>query len=57
LGITARYGISGLQVANLMAGIILVLMGIARRGAVIRFIPSPVIVGFTAGILMSSVAA
>ena len=49
-GVTARYGISGLETATLMAGIILVLMGVAKMGSVIRFIPSPVIVGFTAGI-------
>lgn len=49
-GITAKYGITGLQVATLMAGFMLVLMGTARLGGVIRFIPSPVIVGFTTGI-------
>jgi SulP family sulfate permease len=49
-GITAKYGIGGLQMATLMAGIILVLMGVARLGGVIKFIPAPVIVGFTAGI-------
>jgi len=49
-GITAQYGISGLQAATLMAGVILMILGIARLGGVIRFIPSPVIVGFTAGI-------
>ena len=49
-GVTAKYGIDGLQVATLMAGIMLVLMGILRFGAVIRFIPVPVIVGFTSGI-------
>ena len=49
-GITARYGIAGLQVATLLAGLILLLMGAARMGGVIRFIPAPVIVGFTAGI-------
>ena len=48
--ITAKYGIGGLQVATLMAGIILLLMGLARMGSVIKFIPAPVIVGFTAGI-------
>ena len=48
--ITARYGVDGLQVATLMAGVILVLMGAARMGGVIKFIPTPVIVGFTAGI-------
>ncbi len=49
-GITAKYGMAGLQLATLMAGVMLVLMGIARMGAVIKFIPAPVIVGFTAGI-------
>ena len=49
-GVTARYGIAGLQVATLMAGVMLVLMGLARLGGVIKFIPAPVIVGFTSGI-------
>jgi SulP family sulfate permease len=49
-GVTARYGIAGLQVATLMAGVMLLLMGLARMGGVIKFIPAPVIVGFTAGI-------
>jgi sulfate permease, SulP family len=48
--ITAKYGIAGLQLATLMAGVILLLMGLARMGSVIKFIPAPVIVGFTAGI-------
>jgi len=49
-GITAKYGIAGLQVATLMAGVMLLLMGLARMGGVIKFIPAPVVVGFTAGI-------
>ena len=49
-GVTAKYGISGLEAATFMAGVILILMGLAKMGAVIRFIPAPVIVGFTAGI-------
>lgn len=49
-GVTAKYGIAGLQLATMMAGAMLVLMGAARMGGVIRFIPAPVIVGFTAGI-------
>lgn len=49
-GVTAKYGIAGLQLATLMAGVMLVLMGILRFGAVIKFIPDPVIVGFTTGI-------
>jgi len=49
-GITAQYGIAGLQAATVMAGCILLVMGLTRLGSVIKFIPSPVIVGFTAGI-------
>ena len=49
-GITAKYGIAGLQIATLMAGVMLALMGLAKLGGVIKFIPAPVIVGFTAGI-------
>ena len=48
--ITATHGIAGLQIATVMAGVILVGFGAARLGAVIKFIPNPVIVGFTAGI-------
>ncbi|GBG13657.1 sulfate permease, SulP family [Novimethylophilus kurashikiensis] len=49
-GITAKYGIEGLQVATLMAGFILLAMGFTRMGGVIKYIPDPVIVGFTSGI-------
>jgi SulP family sulfate permease len=49
-GITAQYGIAGLQAATVMAGFILLVMGLARLGNVIKFIPSPVIAGFTVGI-------
>lgn len=49
-GITAQYGVDGLVLASFMAGAILVAFGLARLGSVIRFIPSPVILGFTAGI-------
>jgi SulP family sulfate permease len=48
--ITAKFGVDGLHVATLMAGIILVLMGLFKIGNAIRFIPYPVIVGFTSGI-------
>lgn len=48
--ITAKYGVAGLQVATFMAGVMLLLMGLARMGSVIKFIPAPVIVGFTSGI-------
>ncbi len=49
-GITAKYGIAGLQIATLMAGLILLAMGLVKLGGIIRFIPTPVITGFTAGI-------
>ena len=49
-GIVQLHGIDGLIVATIMAGIILVILGVARLGTVIRFIPHPVVVGFTSGI-------
>lgn len=49
-GITAEYGFAGLQIATMMAGIILLLLGLAKMGSVIKFIPDPVIIGFTSGI-------
>jgi SulP family sulfate permease len=48
--ITAQHGIAGLQIATLMAGVILLVFGFARLGNVIKYIPNPVIAGFTAGI-------
>jgi sulfate permease, SulP family len=48
--VTAEHGIDGLQIATMLAGLMLLLLGVARLGAIIRFIPDPVIVGFTAGI-------
>lgn len=49
-GVTGKYGFAGLQVATLMAGAMLLLFGLTRLGAVIRYIPEPVILGFTAGV-------
>ncbi len=49
-GVVATFGVDGLLLATIMAGFILVALGLARFGGVIRFIPAPVIVGFTAGI-------
>ncbi|HVZ41118.1 MAG TPA: sulfate permease [Candidatus Kapabacteria bacterium] len=49
-GIVRQYGEGGLAIATIMAGILLVIMGVARLGALIKFIPHPVIVGFTSGI-------
>jgi len=48
--VTATYGFAGLAIATLMAGVILVAMGLARLGKLIQFIPYPVTTGFTAGI-------
>lgn len=52
-GITAKYGIDGLQIATMLAGVMLVFFGLARLGGVIKFIPDPVIIGFTAGIAIN----
>ncbi len=52
-GIIARFGLEGLAVATFMAGLILVLMGIFKLGTVIKFIPYPIVVGFTAGIALT----
>lgn len=52
-GIIQQYGEAGLIVATLMAGVLLVLMGVFRLGAVIKFIPYPVVVGFTSGIAVT----
>ena len=49
-GIVAQHGVRGLQIATLMAGVILLLFGIARLGVIIKYIPAPVIAGFTSGI-------
>lgn len=48
--IAARYGIAGLCIASTMAGIILILLGIAKLGKLIEFVPHPVTTGFTSGI-------
>lgn len=50
--IVARYGVDGLIAATALAGVFLIVMGVARLGAVIKFIPHPVIVGFTSGIAL-----
>src|SRR3954453_15183187 len=50
LPIVHKFGLSGLLVAGLMAGVMLVAMGLARLGKLMEFIPYPVTTGFTAGI-------
>ena len=52
-GIIQEYGIDGLMVATMMAGIILVLLGIFKLGTIIKFIPYPIIIGFTSGIAVT----
>lgn len=49
-GIYAKYGAENLAICTIMAGIFLVIMGVARLGAMIKFIPFPVTTGFTSGI-------
>ncbi len=51
-GIVHEYGIDGLTVATIMAGVMLVIMGLAKLGAAIKFIPHPVVTGFTSGIAL-----
>ncbi|MCD7973001.1 MAG: sulfate permease [Candidatus Azobacteroides sp.] len=52
-GIIQQFGIEGLLVATIIAGIILILMGLLKLGTVIKFIPYPIIVGFTSGIALT----
>lgn len=52
IAISARYGIEGVWVATLMAGMMMIALGLARLGRYISFIPSPVIAGFTSGIAL-----
>lgn len=52
-GIIAEHGLEGLYIATVMAGLILVLMGLFHLGTVIKFIPYPIVVGFTAGIALT----
>ena len=52
-GIIQEFGLGGLAIATIMAGVILVLMGIFRLGSVIKFMPYPIIVGFTGGIAIT----
>lgn len=49
-GVVAAYGYSGLALATMMAGVLLVLMGACRLGVLLRFVPYPVVAGFTSGI-------
>lgn len=52
-GIIQEYGLEGLAIATIMAGAFLVLLGVFRLGTIIRFIPYPIVVGFTSGIALT----
>ena len=52
-GIIQQYGIEGLTVATIMAGVFLILLGLFRLGTIIKFIPYPIVVGFTSGIAVT----
>ena len=52
-GIIEQYGMSGLTIATLMAGVFLILLGVMRLGSIIKFIPYPIVVGFTSGIAIT----
>ncbi len=52
-GIIEQYGMQGLTVATLMAGVFLILLGILKLGTIIKYIPYPIIVGFTSGIAVT----
>ena len=49
-GIVAKYGVSGLFMCTMMAGVMLVILGLTKSGNAVRFIPRPVVIGFTNGI-------
>ena len=52
-GIIQQYGIQGLTIATLMAGVFLILLGVLRLGTIIKYIPYPIVVGFTSGIAVT----
>ncbi|MDR3194293.1 MAG: STAS domain-containing protein [Tannerella sp.] len=52
-GVIRQFGVEGLMIATILAGIFLVLMGILKLGTVIKFIPYPIVVGFTSGIALT----
>jgi SulP family sulfate permease len=52
-GIVQQYGLSGLMVSTMIAGVLLVLFGLLHMGSVIKYIPHPLVVGFTSGIALT----
>lgn len=52
-GVIQQYGFGGLAIATTLAGVMLILLGVFKLGAVIKFIPYPVVIGFTSGIALT----
>ncbi len=52
-GIVQNYGVEGLMIATCMAGVMMLLMGLVKAGTIIKFIPYPIIVGYTAGVAVT----
>ncbi|MFI3332884.1 MAG: SulP family inorganic anion transporter [Rikenellaceae bacterium] len=52
-GIVQKYGVEGLMIATCMAGVIMLIMGLLKAGTVIKFIPYPIIIGYTAGVAVT----
>ena len=52
-GVVQQFGLGGLAIATIMAGVILVVMGVCRLGGIIKFMPYPIIIGFTGGIAVT----
>ena len=52
-GVIQQFGLGGLAIATIMAGVILVIMGLCRLGTIIKFMPYPIIIGFTGGIAIT----
>ena len=52
-GVVQQFGLGGLAIATIMAGLILVVMGLCRLGGIIKFMPYPIIIGFTGGIAVT----
>src|SRR5690554_5845768 len=52
-GIVEQYGVQGLAIATVLAGVMLVVMGFLKLGSIIKFVPYPIVVGFTSGIALT----
>ena len=52
-GIIQKYGLEGLTIATLMAGVFLIMFGVLKLGTIIKYIPYPIVVGFSSGIAVT----